>query len=294
MTSCSAPTALSNASPRAGGRHAVLEPLFPWPLPPRRARAPRLGPRARRVHARPPGRRGGGRRGREADARAGAGGAPGRARRALDRRGHVPRRGLPGGLRGRGQARGRRRRAPPGPGPGARGRARRRGPGRPRRLRGGPAGRRRRARRGARRRAQGRGHDRHLRRDHAVLGRDDNLNGAGRRRRGDGPPARVQRLPRRRRAQPHEAGDEEVRRGERRRRLALPHRHDALDGRGPRERLRPSGAAQDVQRAARRRPGDRWHDQPRPGRRRPLLPRPALGAPGAARRPPPRRRADDG
>ena len=117
----------------------------------------------------------------------------GRARRALDRRGHVPRRGLPGGLRGRGQARGRRRRAPPGPGPGARGRARRRGPRRPRRLRGGPAGRRRRARRGARRRAQGRGHDRHLRRDHAVLGRDDNLNGAGRRRRGDGPPAHARR-----------------------------------------------------------------------------------------------------
>ena len=191
----------------------------------------------------------------------------GRARRALDHRGHVPRRGLPGGLRGRGQARGRRRRAPPGPGPGARGRARRRGPRRPRRLRGGPAGRRRRARYGARRRAQGRGHDRHLRRDHAVLGRDDGLV-AGRRRRGDGPPAHVQRLPRRRRAQPHEAGDEEVRRGERRRRLALPHRHDALDGRGPRERLRPRGAAQDVQRAARRRPGDRCASPRRRRRRR--------------------------
>ena len=189
----------------------------------------------------------------------------GRARRALDRRADLPRRGLPGGLRGRGQARGRRRRAPPGPGPGARGRARRRGPRRPRRLRGGPTGRRRRARRGARRRAQGRGHDGHLRRDHAVLGRDL---GAGRRRRGDGPPARVQRLPRRRRAQPHEAGDEKIRRGERRRRLALPHRHDALDGRGPRERLRPRGAAQDLQRPLGRRPGDRCASPRRRRRRR--------------------------
>ena len=45
-----------------------------------------------------------------------------------------------------------------------------RGPRRPRRLRGGPAGRRRATRYGARRRASAAG--RHLRRDHAVLGRD--------------------------------------------------------------------------------------------------------------------------
>ena len=80
--------------------------------------------------------------------------------------------------------------------------------------------------------------------------------------------SQVQRLPRRRRAQPHEAGDEKIRRGERRRRLALPHRHDALDGRGPRERLRPRGAAQDVQRPARRRPGDRCASPRRRRRRR--------------------------
>ena len=60
---------------------------------------------------------------------------------------------------------------PPGPGPGARGRARRRGPRRPRRLRGGPAGRRHR-RDTAAPASQGGGRPPSPR-DHAVLGRRD-------------------------------------------------------------------------------------------------------------------------